>query len=89
MSPAGTFTITKINGISPSSATEPNQTVVLQQKIIDFNHVLTSMGGEASCKYNRQTKKKTFKITPNPGYKLDKIWEGADGKVSYVRFKIV
>lgn len=88
MSPAGTFTITKINGISPSSATESNQTVVLQQKIIDFNHVLTSMGGEASCKYNRQTKKKTFKITPDPGYKLDKIWEGADGKVSYVKFKI-
>lgn len=89
MSPAGTFTITKINGISPSSATEPNQTVVLQQIIIDFNYVQTGMGGEASCKYNRQTKKKTFKITPNLGYKLDKIWEGADGKVSYVRFKIV
>ena len=88
MSPAGTFTITKINGISPSSATEPNKTVVLQQKIIDFNYVQTGMGGEASCKYNRRTKKKTFKITPNPGYKLDKIWEGADGKVSYVKFKI-
>lgn len=88
LSPQKAFTITKINGISPSSAIEPNQTVVLQQKIIDFNHVLTSMGGEASCKYNRRTKKKTFKIIPNPGYKLDKIWESADSKVSYVKFKI-
>ncbi len=88
MSPQKTFTIEKANGINPSSATEPNQTVVLQKKIIDFNRVLTSMGGEASCEYNRKTKKKTFKITPNPGYKLDKIWESADGKVSYVKFKI-
>ena len=88
LSPAGAFTIIKVNGISPSSAMEPNLTVVLKQKIIDFNHVFTGMGGEASCKYNRKTKTKTFKIKPNPGYKLDKILESADGKASYVRFKI-
>lgn len=83
-----TFTITKGGNESADTATL-NIVVKLQKKEIEVGRVLTGIGGEADYKYNRKTGKTKFYCSPYPGYKLDKILKGADGKTEYVSFKII
>ncbi len=83
-----TFEITKGGNESASTATL-SVVVKLQKKEIEVGRVLTGIGGEAGYKYNRKTGKTKFYCSPYPGYKLDKILKGTDGKTEYVSFKII
>ena len=83
-----TFIITKGANESANTATL-NVVVKLQKKEVEVGRVLTGIGGEAGYKYNRRTGKTKFYCSPYPGYKLDKILKGADGKTEYVSFKTI